>query len=226
MNPAVNLPPRGLPEHLPAGERVLWQGAPEWRSFARRALHMRWVIGYFALMLAWRVASDWSDGAQAGELILSAVRFLAYSALAVGMLYLFAWLTQRTTVYTITDRRVVMRIGIALPVTFNIPFSAIEVVRLAETRDGVGDLPLVLAGGARIAYLHLVPHARPWRFARPEPMIRAVANAGDVAGILTRAMTATLSGMAAQASVPEPSKAASRQRRIGALTHSTEEIPA
>ena len=28
---------RGLPELLPAGERVLWQGSPDWRGLAREA---------------------------------------------------------------------------------------------------------------------------------------------------------------------------------------------
>ena len=30
----------GLPEPLPAGERVLWQGSPDWRALAREAFHL------------------------------------------------------------------------------------------------------------------------------------------------------------------------------------------
>ena len=31
----------GLPEPLPRGERLLWQGAPDWRVMAREAMHLR-----------------------------------------------------------------------------------------------------------------------------------------------------------------------------------------
>ncbi len=33
------------PQALPAGERMLWQGAPSWRALARRSLHVRKVGG-------------------------------------------------------------------------------------------------------------------------------------------------------------------------------------
>ena len=47
----------GLPEPLPHGERILWQGAPAWGSIARRVFHLRKVALYFGVLLAWTVAS-------------------------------------------------------------------------------------------------------------------------------------------------------------------------
>ena len=41
----------GLPEKLPEGERILWQGAPDWQVIARRVFHVNKVAIYFALML-------------------------------------------------------------------------------------------------------------------------------------------------------------------------------
>ena len=41
-------PVRGLPQHLPKGERMLWQGAPRWQDLAVHAFHARKVIWYFA----------------------------------------------------------------------------------------------------------------------------------------------------------------------------------
>ena len=38
----------------------------------------------------------------------------------VGASILYAWLVARSTMYTITSRRVVMRFGIAVPVSFNL----------------------------------------------------------------------------------------------------------
>ena len=42
----------GLPSALPKGERVVWQGAPDWKRLAIHAFHVRKVALYFALMLA------------------------------------------------------------------------------------------------------------------------------------------------------------------------------
>ncbi len=107
--------------------------------------------------------------------------------IAIGIAVSLAQLSARTTVYTITDRRVVMRIGIVLTVTFNLPLPRDPERRPArDGADGTGDIALQLKAPDRIAYLHLWPHARPWRMARPEPMLRCVADAAAVAKIAVR----------------------------------------
>ena len=50
-------PEYGLPEPLPAGERVLWQGSPQWRVMARRTFHVRKLTLYFGVILAARAAT-------------------------------------------------------------------------------------------------------------------------------------------------------------------------
>jgi hypothetical protein len=80
-----------------------------------------------------------------------------------------------------------MRIGIVLNLTFNLPFGRIATAGLRDTGHGTGDIPLTLAGSDRIAYMHLWPHARPWRIAHPEPMLRCVPNAPRVAQVLAQA---------------------------------------
>lgn len=84
-----------------------------------------------------------------------------------------------------------MRIGIALPMTLNLPFSRIEGAALHVFADGSGDIPLRLGKGTRIAYLHLWPHARPWRVSEPQPMMRALANPSEVAALLAEAVAAS-----------------------------------
>jgi hypothetical protein len=85
-----------------------------------------------------------------------------------------------------------MRIGMALDLTLNLPFRQIANLDLRPYADGTGDLAVALAGQDRIGYLHLWPHARPWRFNRPEPMLRAVPDAGKVGAILAEALKADL----------------------------------
>lgn len=226
MSESVKLPPRGLPEFLPEGEVLLWQGAPDWRAFARQALHTRSIAFYFAIMLAWRIVSDWSDDVPLADIAIAGMRFLAFAAAALGVIYLIAWLTERTTVYSLTNRRIVMRIGIALPVTFNIPFSAIEAVRMSERKDGSGDLPLVLTGQQRIAYLHLVPHARPWRLSRPEPMLRAIPDVRTVGTIVAGAMANAAAGMSVELHSAPGARPTARAPRSLSLGGAIEENPA
>lgn len=183
-------PVPGLPAHLPAGEVILWQGAPSWKSLARRALHVRKAAIYFALLLAWSVVSALYDGHGLGGAMGSLLWLLVLSCAAVGLLSLLAWLIARTTLYTVTNRRVVMRFGVALPMSINLPFKKIESASLATFADGSGDIPLVLGGEDRISYLIMWPHVRPWRIARPEPMLRALPEASVVAETLSRALAA------------------------------------
>jgi len=183
-------PVPGLPELLPEGERILWQGAPRWQSLARRAFHIGNLAIYFGALIVWRAATLFYDGETAMQ-VLQAIAWLVPLALAaIGILGFIAWLMARTTLYTITNRRIVMRVGVVLTVSFNIPFNTMASAGLRKYGDGTGDMPIALAGEDRISYLHLWPHARPWRVARPQPMLRAVPDVLAVSEILTRAVQA------------------------------------
>lgn len=182
----------GLPGRLPPGEHILWQGLPQWPRLARDVFHANKVATYFAGLLGLRALIELSTGAtllQTAQTTAKAALWLIPLALcAVAILMLLAYLTQRTTIYTITNRRVVIRFGIALPMTINFPFRTIGAVSLRQRTDDVGDIPMSIVGGDRIAYLVLWPHARPWHVSKPEPMLRAVGDAAKVGSILANAI--------------------------------------
>lgn len=205
----------GLPERLPAGERLLWQGAPDWRTVAVEVFHVRKLALYFALLLAWRGGSAWSDGLDPLQAGLHAATMLPLALLGLGLLAALAWLTARTSLYTLTDRRVAMRIGIVLSVTFNLPFERIASASLHRHRDGHGDIALQLMPGERIAYLHLWPHARPWHVAPTQPMLRALPQAESAAALLAAALAAS-AGQARPAIVDRPGPAAPQGRPLAA----------
>lgn len=192
----------GLPEPLPSSERLLWQGSPDWRRIALEAFHVRKVAIYFAAILLARAGFVLSDGGGAVKAAIAVLWLLPLVCFALGSLLALAWMTGRTTIYTITSKRVVMRIGIVLTVTFNLPFKHIAGAGLRLARDGVGDIPLQLTAGDRIGFLHLWPHVRPWKIARPEPMLRALPDAQRVAGILSDAWRAAAGARAATGPAP------------------------
>jgi hypothetical protein len=180
-------PEHGLPARLPANERLLWQGQPDWRVLARRAFHVRKLVVYFGALLLLRGAVSLGGGGPWHEALRSMLMLLPLALLAIGGMALMAWLTARSAVYTITDKRIVMRIGIVLTLTFNLPFKRIASAGVRLHPEGTGDLPLTLTPGDHIGWLNLWPHARPWRLARPEPMLRCVPQAADVAQVLAQA---------------------------------------
>lgn len=183
-------PVPGLPERLPPGEEVLWQGAPRWQSMARYALHARKVALYFLALLLLHLVWELTGGKPLVNTLITSARLAVPAALAIGLLALLAWLLSRAALYTITNRRIVMRFGAAIPIAVNLPFAQITNAALREHGDGTGDIPLTLATRVRSNYLILWPHARPWYFSPPQPMLRAIPDAAKVATILASALSA------------------------------------
>ena len=174
-----NEPVWGLPERPPAGEQVVWQGRPEWRTFARTALHARKLALYLGALWLWSAAAAWPFTADS---LLPVARNLGLALAAIGLVAAYGWLTARSTV---------IRFGIALPVTINLPFNQVDGAGLRVNADGTGDLTVTLRPTQKVAYLLLWPHARPWRLAKAEPSLRAIPDAGRVAQLLSRALAAS-----------------------------------
>lgn len=194
-------PVPGLPENLPAGERLLWQGRPDWKTFCVQAMHVRALAVYFGILAVWQGVSALYDGAGIGAGIIAAAWLVGLGSLLIAMLALFSWQVGRSTLYTITNQRVVMRFGLALPMTVNLPFKVVESAALRTHKNDFGDVTLSLTKGSKPSYLIMWPHVRPWRYARPEPMIRCVADAEAVALTLSGALARFNGQQVAQAAV-------------------------
>jgi len=195
-----------LPADIPEGERVLWYGRPEWVSLMRHAYRADWVVAYFGALAIWNAVVDSEAGSMAAAIAIG--KSLVLGALCLGLLGLLAWLSARTTLYVVTSRRVVMKVGIALQIFFNIPYSQIASAALRKFTDGTGEIPLALAPGRRIALLHLWPHARPFHIANPQPALRSIAGVGEVAETLRQAMVAEAQSRLGVTNVAAPAQAA------------------
>jgi hypothetical protein len=201
----------GLPERLPAGEGILWQGGPRWWSLAQRALHLRALSIYFGLLVAWSVASAFTADTTLTEAFAASGTAVGLALLCLGVLALIGRTTAGAALYTITNRRVVLRVGVALPMTINIPFSAIQSAAVKQHTDGTEDIVLTLMPDHKIAWLALWPHARPWRVSRASPMLRALPMVSGAAQVLARAL-------AASASVPVMAMPEAHRASQGGLT--------
>ncbi len=179
-------PVNGLPEALPPGEEILWQGRPSVAHLLREALSLNWVLGYFALLIIWRVGVS-STVMPFGPALMTALPFMVLAAIVTLILYAIAWVQARATVYTITSERVAMRVGAALTLTLNLPFPKIASADLSLRRDGTGTIALRTTGHVRLSYMVLWPHVRPWHMKETKPALRCIPDAAKVAAILAEA---------------------------------------
>ncbi len=199
-------PMDGLPGRLPEGEEVLWQSGPSWRALARHAFHIRVVAVYFSLLVGWRVLGSMMSGHDLRYALVSAASCVLLGALGIALFCLFAWLIARTTTYTITQKRVVLTYGMALPKSLNLPFSAIESADMKLHPNGTGDIALRLPASKRLSYLLLWPHVRSGAQGRAQPVLRCIPTPKEASEILARAV-AMAQPLAAEALVVSDARA-------------------
>lgn len=203
-------PVRGLPAHLPEGEEILWQGQPNWWALVQESLSLWWVAGYFVFLFAWRTIG----GAATETWLASATTasfFLVLGLIVCVLLMLVSLIQAKATVYTITNKRVALRIGAALTMTLNLPFKQVMNAELALRKSGHGNISLEMnpEGGMGFSYVLTWPHVRPWRLKHPQPTLRCIPDARAVAALLADA---------AQTAVSEPDIQITRAPEMAAET--------
>ena len=173
--PSANGDPMGTPA---LNERVLWKGRPSVPVLTRTAFHLGSFTVYMAAMVLLAFAFGNVDSAI----------FLACAGLVGALvIQLIAWRSARSTLYILTDVRLIMRIGMAVETRINIPLKHIEAAHLNMRGREHGDVAVELGGERLLGYLLMWPHARPFRFARPQPMLRSIPDAQEFAAILADA---------------------------------------
>lgn len=173
---------------LAPGETLLWTGRPDRRAFTARVFRTRWLLALSVAIAALRGSWIWMDSQDMAAAVVVGAATLLMGLAAVGLFALLgAWMA-RTTRYALTDRRLSFAFGAALPKTMDIPLHVIEAAALKTLAGGAGDVAVKPRARVPFSYLLLWPHARPWAFARPEPMLRAVPDAAAFAETLAGAL--------------------------------------
>ncbi|MEM6415068.1 MAG: photosynthetic complex putative assembly protein PuhB [Pseudomonadota bacterium] len=181
-------PSLGLPAKLPADEKVLWQGRPDAIGLAVHAFHIRLIAAYFATAAIMKffsaAAADTiaaQDGAHLGAMIL-----LLSGVAGIAILCVIAWAMSRAAIFTVTNKRIVFRSGVALRKYVNLPFKEITRIDLRK-RVRTGDIAVMLDENKRAPFLHLWPFARPLKMRRPSPLMRALPKSEAIAAAKTLA---------------------------------------
>ncbi len=190
MSEFSDIPREIGPADLPPGETVLWRGKPDWRHLALDAFGAPWVVFYFVGIGVWHLASTLHDGGSRFRALADFSVVLLPMALALSLVSLLAWLSARATAFTVTDRRVVLCYGVALPALINLPLDTIEAMRVRRGFAGRGDLAFTLPRKGRLSFHQLWPYARPWHLFPASPMMRAVPGIEEVKVIVAGALRA------------------------------------
>ena len=177
-------PTFGFPESLPTSEKVLWQGSPCAWLIARRIFFLPHLFFYFLMFSCLALIVN-SDVLTLKDLFVKFLSYMSLGMVAIFILLAISFFISSTTMYSITDKRVVMRIGIVLNLSLNIPFSKIETAELKAYPDKSGDISFNLVPDNKIAYLHLWPHCRPWFFSSPRPRLSCLKDVEVIASCLT-----------------------------------------
>jgi hypothetical protein len=181
--PRARMRVHGVAEALPPGERVLWEGAPAPQAIARHLLMIRPLALYFTAMIAWWMLANRDRIATADFWTPVSMQLVLVGGVLGGFLWLARWIATSTT-YAITDRRIVMRLGVIFPLTVNIPLSYIMGAQVKRFGDGTGQIALQLDPKEKLAWIVLFPHVRPWRFSNPQPLLRGLSDPATVGEVL------------------------------------------
>jgi hypothetical protein len=181
-------PVRGLPQALPADETLIWRGEPDFRAMALRVFHMRSVAVYLTVLLCGHLGIQWYQGGDLASVVLGSSWMILLGLAALGILAALAWAYTRATVYTITDKRIVLRFGVALPMMVNLPLPILGSADMKRYGDGSGDIFFSLAQKKKLSYTLLWPHIKPWQFKPVAPAMRCLRSVDEVAAALASAV--------------------------------------
>ena len=185
-------PEPGMPQPLPEQERLLWQGSADFRSLLFGSFHFSKLLVYFGVVLVVHFVVKARE-LPLGEALTQTGGFALLAGLALGIMAVYAYYLAKATMYSITDRRVVLRTGVALSLTVNLPFKRIESADLRLRSDGSGDLSLLPEPGSRASWLLLWPMVKPFRLFRVQPVLRGIADAEAAGEVLAEALGDALS---------------------------------
>ena len=169
-------PVEGLPDYLPEGETMVWQGRPTVAAMARRVFFVPHLALYFGLLIAGHTVYRLMEGVSAAQVMGT---FVWQAGLAATVLVLLAWLARSyaaSVMYTLNSERLVIRSGVALPMMVNIPIEQITAADMRVYRDGTGDIVLTPVADRKLHWVLLWPNVSAW-YSRPiRPLLRGLAE--------------------------------------------------
>ena len=175
-----------LSENLPNGEQLIWQGQPERHALATRAMYLKYIAFYLAALIAARTGYLVVDGEPvatwSGMLIWQMLASAFVMLLIVGLAAVYS----RTTRYSLTNERLIIKTGAAITIHINLPLQQIIGADLREYSDDTGDITLQVSQADKLYWLLMWPNVRSWWIRPLRPVLRGLRDAQAVAHLLVK----------------------------------------
>ena len=169
---------------LPPGETLLWSGQPKPSGFARRVFHLKALGAYFAIIVGFTTIGTLASDAETYMLLGTFVWQLSLGGIVLTILSLLGHFYAKSTIYALTNKRFVIRSGLALPSVIAIPISKLQSAGIRTHSDKTGDIVLLPEKGLKVYWLLLWPSVRTFEWSRVQPLLRSVEKPEVVAGML------------------------------------------
>ena len=169
-------PIEGLPEALPEGESLIWQGRPTVGAMLKRVFFVPQLAVYFGLLIGGHTIYRLTESVPMAQVLGTLVWQFGLAAIVLLLLVWLARAYAKSILYTLTSARLVIRSGVALPMMVNIPIEQIIAADLRVHRDGTGDILLRASADRKLYWVLLWPNVSAW-YSRPvRPCLRGLSH--------------------------------------------------
>ena len=185
--------PKNILDAIPNGESILWKGRPSLWGFSWNLFGLKWITLYLSMLSIVSVARFFASDFYTAFYVDFLPFFLSGIFASIILIGLAATQTY-STVYIITENRVIIKTGAALSFLISMPFKKIKEVNLQKRGASIGTISFELLSEKRVPYISCWPSVRPWKFKRTQPAFSCVRSVDEVATILRKtAMTGNIS---------------------------------
>ena len=185
--------PKNILDAIPNGESILWKGRPSLWGFSWNLFGLKWITLYLSMLSIVSVARFFASDFYTAFYVDFLPFFLSGIFASIILIGLAATQTY-STVYIITENRVIIKTGAALSFLISMPFKKIKEVNLQKRGASIGTISFELLSEKRVPYISCWPSVRPWKFKRTQPAFSCVGSVDEVATILRKtAMTGNIS---------------------------------
>ncbi len=173
MEEKVNNLPIEVTSAIPAEEKLLWSGRPDWRGLAYQSFGLKYLILYF-IGGAFYAISKMDRIFSLDVFLMSFYPYFLSGLLAGIVLSAIAYFQAINISYVITEKRVIIRSGAALIFLLNAPFKKISSIDKQKLRNGMVNISFTTISRKRIPYLSCWPSVKPWSIFNPKPAFRCI----------------------------------------------------
>ena len=167
--------PNEVGKMIPDGEKIYWSGMPNWRSFGYHAFGIKYLI-FYLIFCAFYSVTQINGGFNFSTFFGKYLPFIISGLFAGMMLFFLAYVAASHTCYVLTEKRIVIKTGVALVFLLNLPLKNVVSIDKKTLAQGRGNLSFKAQSKKRIPFLSCWPSVRGGSFFEPIPTFRSIAN--------------------------------------------------